>query len=158
MLFRSDWFPRVELQSRSGAPLLVFRLRSAPERERSVVVATAPAPDPRTAPWTKGPDLATMLRLRTDVQSLGAGEAVILDDDGFVVEGAYSSLVWWRGSILCTPPDDFGRVPSVTARSLLTLASALGTETFAEAVTPAELDGVELWALSALHGPRIVTR
>ena len=24
-------------------------------------------------------------------------------------------------------------------------------------MTPAELDGTELWALSALHGPRIVT-
>jgi len=98
-----------------------------------------------------------MLRLRTAVQPLGAGEAIILSDDGFVVEGAYSALVWWRGSILCTVPDDFARVDSITAKSLLTLATALGVETFTEAVTPAELDGVELWALSALHGPRMVT-
>jgi len=152
-----DWFPRVELQSRAGAPLLVFRLRNAPERQRSVVVATGPEPDPRTTPAIKGPDLERMLRLRTAVQPLGAGEAIILSDDGFVVEGAYSALVWWRGSILCTVPDDFARVDSITAKSLLTLATALGVETFTEAVTPAELDGVELWALSALHGPRMVT-
>ena len=153
-----DWFPRVELQSRSGALLLVFRLRSAPERTKSVVVATSPEPDVRTRPSIKGPDLETMLRLRTAVQPQGAGEAVILTDDGFVVEGAYSALLWWRGSILCTPPAEFERVDSITAKSILTLATALGVETFEEAVTPTELDGVELWALSALHGARIVTR
>jgi len=152
-----DWFPRVELQSRNGAPLLVFRLRSAPERSLSAVLATHAGGDPRTVPAIKGPDLDTMLRIRTAVQPLGATEAVILSDDGFVVDGAYSALVWWRGAILCAPPLDSERIDSVTARSLFGLATALGVETFREAVTPAELDGVELWALSALHGPRIVT-
>jgi len=152
-----DWFPRVELQSRGGAPLLVFRLRSAPERSVGVVAATHTGPDPRTQPTIKGPDLDAMQRLRTTAQKVGAGEAVILNDDGFVVEGAYSSLVWWRGAILCSPPAEFERIDSVTARSLIGLAEALGVETYTEAVTPAELEGVELWALSALHGPRIVT-
>lgn len=152
-----DWFPRVELQSRAGAALLVFRLRSAPERSRSVVLATNPGPDPRTVPLIKGPDLEIMQRLRTSVQHLGATEAVIVNSDGFVVEGAYSALAWWRGSILCTPPAEFDRIDSVTAKSLLAMATALGIETFTEAVTPPELDGVELWALSALHGPRIAT-
>ena len=45
-----DWFPRVELQSRSGSPLFVLRLRSAPARTRSVVVATHAGTDPRTRP------------------------------------------------------------------------------------------------------------
>jgi hypothetical protein len=153
-----DWFPRVELQSRSGAEQLVFRLRSAPTRTRSVVVATHSGPDPRTTPLVKGPDLERMLRVRTAVQPLGAEEAVILSADGYVVEGAYSGLVWWRGSILCTPSLDLARIDSVTARSLLGLATALGTEIYPESVTPAELDGTEVWALSALHGPRIVTR
>jgi hypothetical protein len=152
-----DWFPRVELQSRSGAAQLVFRLRGAPTRTRSVVVATHAGADPRTRPLVKGPDLESMLRARTAVQPLGAEEAVILSPDGYVVEGAYSAMVWWRGSILCAPALDLERVDSVTARSLMGLATALGTEIYHEAVTPAELDGTELWALSALHGPRIVT-
>jgi branched-subunit amino acid aminotransferase/4-amino-4-deoxychorismate lyase len=153
-----DWFPRVELQSRAGAALLVFRLRSAPTLTRSVVLATHDGPDPRTRPSVKGPDLEAMLRVRTAVQPLGAEEAVILSPDGYVVEGAYSALVWWRGSILCTVAPEFARVSSVTERSLVGLATALGVETYAEAVTPAELDGTELWSLGALHGPRIVTR
>jgi branched-subunit amino acid aminotransferase/4-amino-4-deoxychorismate lyase len=150
-----DWFPRVELHEPRR---LVFRLRSAPERARSAVLATWTGPDPRTEPTVKGPDLAAMLRIRTAVQSEGADEAVILTDDGYVVEGAYSALLWWRGEILCGPPSTFYRVDSVTARSVLTLARALGIDTHEEAVTPAELDGTELWALSALHGIRIVTR
>ncbi len=152
-----DWFPRVELHSRLGGPRLVFRLRSAPERTRSAVLATWRGRDPRTVPRVKGPDLDSMLRIRTDVQKQGADEAVILTPDGYVVEGAYSSLLWWRGEILCGPPAEFERVDSVTARSVLTLAAALGLDTHEEAVTPAELDGTELWALSAFHGIRIAT-
>jgi branched-subunit amino acid aminotransferase/4-amino-4-deoxychorismate lyase len=152
------WFPRVELQNRAGSRLLVLRLRSAPVRTRSVVVATWRGADPRSTPRIKGPDLAAMTRIRTAVQPTGAGEAVLLTDDGFVVEGAYSGLVWWRGGILCAPPVEFDRVDSVTAGSVLTLATALGVEVFREAVTPTELSGTELWAMSALHGIRIVTR
>ncbi len=150
-----DWFPRVEFHDPHR---LVFRLRSAPERTRSAVLATWSGADPRTEPRTKGPDLAAMLRIRTAVQAEGADEAVILTDDGYVVEGAYSALLWWRGEILCGPPGTFDRVDSVTARSVLALARALGIDTHEEAVTPSELDGTELWALSALHGIRIVTR
>lgn len=150
-----DWFPRVE---RHEPERYVFRLRSAPERTKSAVLATWSGADPRTEPSIKGPDLSSMLRIRTAVQADGADEAVILSDDGYVVEGAYSALLWWRGEILCGPPADFARVDSVTGRSVLTLARALGIDTHEEAVTPAELDGTELWALSALHGIRIVTK
>lgn len=152
-----DWFPRVELHSRLGGPRLVFRLRSAPERSLTAVLATWRGRDPRTTPSVKGPDLDAMLRLRTSAQKEGATEAVILSSDGYVVEGAYSALLWWRGDILCGPPAEFERIDSVTARSVLTLATALGVETYEEAVTPAELDGTELWVLSALHGIRIAT-
>jgi branched-subunit amino acid aminotransferase/4-amino-4-deoxychorismate lyase len=153
-----EWFPRVELQRRGEGLLLVFRLRSAPERKNNLVETTWRGPDPRTVPRVKGPDLAAMTRVRTTAQAEGASEAVILSTDGFVVEDAHSGLLWWRGDILCGPPADFARVDSVTVRSVLTLARALGVETYEEAVTPAELDGTELWSLNALHGIRIVTR
>ncbi len=152
-----DWFPRVELQDRGGAPLLVLRLRPAPERRRSVVLASHPGPDPRTAPGTKGPDTEALLRARTAAQQRGAGEAVILSPDGYVVEGATSALLWWHGNVLTGPPQEFARVDSVTARSVLGLATALGLDVHAEPATPSELDGLEVWALSALHGIRIVT-
>jgi hypothetical protein len=150
-----DWFPRVE---RLDTGRLQLRLRTAPPRTRSVTLATLRGPDPRTTPLVKGPDLDAMRRLRTEAQKHGADEAVILTPDGYVVEGAYSAIAWWRGSILCYPPEEFARVNSVTARSLLALATALGVDTLAEPVTPAELDGCEVWTLNALHGARIATR
>jgi len=151
-----DWFPRVELRSGAGNPELVLRLRTAPARTDSVVVATFAGEDPRSEPTIKGPDLEVLAAARASVAP--AGEAVLLTADAFVVEGAYSGLLWWRGKILCGPLSEFERIDSVTVRSVLALAAALGIETFDEAVTPSELDGVELWSLSALHGPRIVTR
>lgn len=153
-----DWFPRVELQRRGDGRLLVFRLRSAPERHNNLVEATWLDGDPRTVPRTKGPDLETMTRVRTAVQARGAAEAVMLTDDGFVVEDSHSGLLWWRGDILCGPPANLDRVESVTVRSVLTLAAALGVETYEEAVTAAEIADTELWSLNALHGIRIVTR
>jgi branched-subunit amino acid aminotransferase/4-amino-4-deoxychorismate lyase len=153
-----EWFPRVELQNRSGALLLVLRVRSAPDRTNNVTLASWEGDDPRTRPLVKGPDLAAMLRIRTSLQASGAGEAVLLSPDGYIVEGAYSSLLWWRGEILCGPLAEFDRIDSVTVRSVLALAAALGIETFEEAVTPAEIADTELWSLNALHGIRIVTR
>jgi hypothetical protein len=153
-----EWFPRVQLQSVEGVQSFASLSRPAPPRTRSAVVASHRGADPRTHPTLKGPDLERMLSIRQQAQERGADEAIILSPEGYVVEGAYSALVWWRGSILCTPSAELARIDSVTAKALLSLAAALGTELHTESVTPSELDGTELWALSALHGPRIVTR
>ncbi len=153
-----DWFPRVELQLRGSSHLLVARLRSAPARSNNLVEVTWPGRDPRTVPATKGPDLEAMTRMRTTAQASGASEAVILSSDGYIVEDSHSGLLWWRGDILCGPPRELPRVDSVTVRSLLGLATALGVETYEESVTPSEIADTELWSLNALHGIRIVTR
>ena len=137
---------------------MLFRLREAPERSRSVVLATHDGRDPRTAPRVKGPDLEAMVRLRTAVQSRGAQEAVILTPEGFVAEGSTTCLAWWRGDALAIPSDDIARIDSVTLRSVLALATALGVDILREDARPDDLDGCEVWALNALHGIRIVTQ
>jgi branched-subunit amino acid aminotransferase/4-amino-4-deoxychorismate lyase len=153
-----DWFPRVEARTQLGAPQLLFRLRPAPELSRTVVLATHRGRDPRTEPYRKGPDLEAMLRLRTEAQAVGAGEAVLLDEGGHVAEGSTTCLMWWRGATLCLPADDIPRIDSVTVRSVLALATALGVDVQPEHASLAELDGREIWALNALHGIRLVTR
>jgi branched-subunit amino acid aminotransferase/4-amino-4-deoxychorismate lyase len=152
-----DHFPRVELQLIRETPVLVMRARPAPERKLSATVATHAGKDPRTQPTIKGPNTAELLKARTDAQLRGADEAVITSPEGYVVEGAYSAILWWRGGILCAPSLDLERVDSVTARSVIALATALGVDVHYESATPGELDGLEVWALSALHGIRIVT-
>lgn len=155
-------FPRVdarlsEVTRGEWVPQLLFRDRVAPEARRAITLATHRGRDPRTAPRVKGPDLEALLRLRTLAQRLGADEAVILDAEGAVADGATTCLVWWRDDVLCLPDPSIARVDSVTVRSLLALASALGVEVRHERAGLDDLEGLEVWALNALHGIRIVT-
>lgn len=175
---RGDWFPRVELRDRGAqgaepadrAPAaaglartaltgtaLTLRLRPTPPTATEVAVATAPH-DPRTEPLVKGPDLEALQRLRTAVQPLGAGEAIILSPGGLVVEGAYSALVWWRpDGALVQPGGALARIPSVTARILVEGARRAGVAIEQQDAPPGVLAGCELWVLSALHGLRVAT-
>lgn len=152
-----DWFPRVELRVQLGSPQLLFRLREAPARRTSVTLATHRGRDPRRRPRVKGPDLESMLRLRTAAQRRGADEAVLLTPEGWIAEGSTTCLAWWRGDALAVPADDIPRIDSVTLRSVRAIAAATGVEVLEERATPEELDGTEVWALNALHGIRIVT-
>jgi hypothetical protein len=161
-----DWFPRVELRVQHEAAEFSFRLRAAPERYRSIVLATHHGGDPRTEPWIKGPDLEAMTRLRTEAQARGADEAVLLGriddgvDDGperYVAEGSTTCLAWWTGDALSVPSIDLPRIDSVTLRSVLALATATGVDVLHDTVLPGQLEGLEVWALNALHGIRIVT-
>jgi branched-subunit amino acid aminotransferase/4-amino-4-deoxychorismate lyase len=152
------WFPRVEIHcDESVSDHLHFRLREAPEQLTEARLWTLDETDPRSNPRIKGPDLSLGQQLRRRANLHGADEAVLLDVDGFVLEGALSSLVWWRGDVLCAPGDDVAWLPSVTRDQVLAIAEQSGYETRFEYVRPEELAGLEIWALSALHGIRVVT-
>lgn len=153
----SSQFPRVELQQHAGGTRLVAWQRPAPALTLSLTVATHDGEDPRTQPLVKGPDTVSLLQARLAAQKRGADEAVLLSPDGFIAEGAYSAILWWRGQVLCAPTPELEKINSVTARSVIALATAMGVDLDYEAVAPEELDGREVWALSALHGIRIVT-
>ncbi|UTT62561.1 aminotransferase class IV [Microcella humidisoli] len=148
-----DWFPRVELRERAEGTQLSLRLRPTPATGTEVDVATAPH-DPRTRPLIKGPDLDALQALRVAVQPSGAGEAIIVDAQGRVVEGAYSGLLWWRGETLVRPADALPRIPSVTVDLVVRAARAAGVPLAEAEARPADLAGCELWVLSALHGLR----
>ncbi|GIT79126.1 hypothetical protein LLS1_07950 [Leifsonia sp. LS1] len=149
------WFPRLELVRTRDALRLRFRLRTAPPLGTELVVATA-ASDPRRVPDIKGPDIERLSVLRQRAQQRGAQEAVILDE-GFVADGATTALLWWRGDTLVTPPLSLPRVDSVAARTVRGVAAALRIPVDEEEARPAQLDGVTLWAVNALHGIRTVT-
>lgn len=150
------WFPRVELRHDSGTPRLAFRLRRAPSRGTSLTAVTHQGQDPRRQPGIKGPDIAALAEIRRDAQLRGADEAIILSETGHVVDGASTAILWWRGQTLCAPPTSLVRVDSVTAKTLMAIATALGTEIRYEAAQPHELDALEVWAVNALHGIRTI--
>lgn len=153
------WFPRFELHLGSAAPNQLFlRLRTAPEQLGSATLWTLPEADPRIDPSIKGPDLSLGQQLRRKANMQGADEAVLTDVNGFVLEGALSALVWWRGDTLCLPGEDLRWLPSVTRQVVVSIAAQSGFDVRYESVRPAELNGCEIWLLSALHGIRPVTK
>jgi branched-subunit amino acid aminotransferase/4-amino-4-deoxychorismate lyase len=149
------WFPRLELHEGDDEARLV--VRRAPPREPAVTAWVLPGPDPRRAPRRKGPDLELLGALRARAAAHGAGEALLCDADGRVLEGAYTSLLWWEGDVLWAVPDDAPILDGVTRRLLLGLARGDGREVRRRRPAPGELDGREVWLTSALHGIRAVT-
>jgi branched-subunit amino acid aminotransferase/4-amino-4-deoxychorismate lyase len=152
------WFPRLEF--RADLPTnqqLVLRIREAPERTESVTLWSSDEPDPRKAPQIKGPDLSACQRLRRAANLRGADEAVILDPDGCISDGALSSIMWWRDGVLCAPDGQTQWLPSITRELAFELAKAAGYETCETKAKPADLAGCEIWSLSSLQGIRHVT-
>lgn len=147
------YFPRFEIQE---GPVLVFMLREAPEQLGPATLWTYPYPDPRKDLTTKGPELATGVELRALAQAQGADEAILLNEHGEISEGALSSLVWWRGDVLCAPGNEIPWLESVTRTEIFQIAESMGVKTRFEHAIPEELIGLELWLLSSLQGIRTV--
>lgn len=150
------WWPRIELHSRDSNNLLV-RIRPAPETLGDATLWTLPEPDPRLNPSVKGPDLSLGQQLRRKAKMFGGDETVLLNGDGYIAEGALSSIVWWRGDVLCAPSDAIAWLPSVTRELVLQIAAQCEIEVRFEQTKPADLNGCEVWLLSALNGIRLVT-
>ena len=145
-------FPRLELSNDN----LVLRLREPAEFKPSVTLWSADEPDERIDPNTKGPDLAYGGILRRKANLYGADEAIILNQDGYVVEGALSSLLWWRDDVLYGPDENTRWLPSVTRSDLFDIANQAGYSAATENVRPEDLIGLELWVVSSLSGIRPV--
>lgn len=152
------WFPRIEyiININTNQSQLVLRMRAAPHLESSIVLWSFSEPDPRLNPLVKGPDLSLGMQMRRAAQMHGADEAVLLTNQGYIVEGALTSLVWFRDDVLCAPGEDIDWIPSITRKEVFAIAESMGMQTRSETVKPADLVGLEIWALSSLHGIRAV--
>jgi branched-subunit amino acid aminotransferase/4-amino-4-deoxychorismate lyase len=153
-----SWFPRIEAVETPGGATLRYRERPAPPWSSEVVIARAPH-DPRRFPHTKGPDLEALLALRTQVAPLGATEAIITTADDLLVEGAYSSLMIWRAGhdYPTVIPPTTPHLPGITEAVLTDYARSAGIPVVVEDVSVSDLEGGEVWILSALHGIRVAT-
>jgi branched-subunit amino acid aminotransferase/4-amino-4-deoxychorismate lyase len=153
-----SWFPRIEfiVHEGLGQSQLLLKMRKAPELEGTISLWSFNEADPRVSPLIKGPDLSLGLQMRRAAQMHGADEAVLLSPDGFIIEGALSSIVWFRDDVLCAPGDDFDWIPSITRQEVFAIAESMGMQTRYEKVKPADLVDLEIWALSSLHGIRAV--
>jgi branched-subunit amino acid aminotransferase/4-amino-4-deoxychorismate lyase len=147
------WFPRVELRP-AGLGLLV---REAPPRRTRIGLWVDESGDRRAFPGLKGPDLDLLAAVRERAIEAGADEAVLVAADRTVLEGSTTSLLWWRGGTLCAPPPEAAILPGVTRALILSEARRRGIPIRYELCRPAGLDGLEVWAVNALHGIRPVS-
>jgi len=147
-----DWFPRVELTD-----ALRLRVRPAPARGPSVIVWDPQATDPREHPRVKGPDLPQLGALREEARSFGAGEVLLIDSEGNVVEAANSNILWWEGQTLCAPHTDSPVFGGITAGLVVEEARHRGIAVQARRITRSRLQEHEVWLTNALHGIRSVS-
>ncbi len=143
------------LASRSGA--FSLELSAMPDRE----------PDPVTCAVMRLPVDSGDWRLRhkssdrwfydtalNAARQAGAGEAVLLRDDGLVTEGSFNSLFVERDGVLLTPPASLGLLPGVLRRSLIEAGKARETQLTANDL----MDGFLLGnALRGLRKARLLT-
>ncbi|MGC2942170.1 aminotransferase class IV [Brevibacterium sp. FAM 24638] len=154
-----EWFPRVDVLEAApgGSRMLAFRLRPAPPRTRELRVLLPPYSDPRSRPERKGPDIALLERLRKQArEEYDCDEVLLLSEDGYVIEGATTSLLWWDGDTLCAPDPALGPLPGVTSAVILDEARARSIPVEYHRVKPEVLIRHEVWLVNALHGTRQV--
>lgn len=147
-------FPRLELRAgsaRDQSPRFDLALRPLPALGDVIELRTAGSLA-RPHADRKGPNIARFAELNRE---LGA-EALLLDGDGSMIEGATTAIVWWTGDALHRVASR-ERVPSVCEALLCDLAEREGVEVSDATIEPAELALHEAWAVNALHGIRVVT-
>ena len=118
-------------------PALPWKLHIASQR--------LPASD-KLAQFKTANKLAQVLA-RAEADAAGADEALLLNTDGHVVEGASSNLFWIEGKTVCTPPLTDGLLAGVTRAVTMEICQSLSLSLAERAVTPEQLrraDGVFL--------------
>jgi branched-chain amino acid aminotransferase len=118
-----------------------------PERyERGIVASILPKFGPgrwgvENAPKS-GNYLHAVMATRT-LRELGADEALFIDSEGNVVEGATSNLFWVARGSLRTPPPHPQILAGIAQRAVLECAQELGFRVELQAPSPSELLGAD---------------
>jgi 4-amino-4-deoxychorismate lyase len=85
---------------------------------------------------------------RREAQRHGAGEALLLSRDGWVAEGAFTTLLWWEDGGLAAPPLELGILPSIARERIAGLAGGVREIR----VLPGELRGRAIFLANAARG------
>lgn len=131
-------------------PTLVMSLRPAPKGPPprwKLITSTQRLPANEPLAQFKTCNKLPQILARGEADAAGADEALLLNTDGFVVEGASSNLFWIEGNTICTPPLAAGILSGVTRAVVLEICQTLALETRQLQITPESLrraDGIFL--------------
>lgn len=76
---------------------------------------------------------------KLEANAVGADEAIMLDDRGFVAEGTADNVFIVKNCVIYTPPRTSGILPGITRARVMRLAEELGYKVVERDITPAEL-------------------
>jgi aminodeoxychorismate lyase len=142
--------PRGYSPKGADKPTLVMSLQAAPEKPAAPwklhIASQRLASGDAISRFKTANKLAQVLA-RAEADAAGADEALLLNTDGHVVEGASSNLFWIAGSTVCTPPLAEGILSGITRAVTIELCRKLSVPFEERTVTPEQLsraDGVFL--------------
>ena len=171
-----DFALRLIAENQSPDSLLRLNISRGPSSRRgyssigadtpTVVMAIHPAP-PRSTELPRWRVITSNIRLpaneplaniktcnkihqvlaRAEADAAGADDIILLNSEGFAVEGSSSNLFWIQDNVVNTPPLPSGILPGVTRSIVLELCRHAEIETRENRVTPQHLvnsDGVFL--------------
>ncbi len=129
-------------------PTLVMSLHPLPALEESprgwrLLTSSRRLPAGESLAQYKTANKLAQILARAEADAAGADEALLLNTDGFVVEGASSNLFWVQAGVVCTPPMTSGVLAGVTRAVVLELCGELALPVQESTVTPAELRQAE---------------
>lgn len=125
-------------------PTLVMSLHplpSGPEPARGwrLLTSSRRLPAGESLAQYKTANKLAQILARAEADAVGADEALLLNTDGFVVEGASSNLFWVQSGVVCTPHMTSGVLAGVTRAVVLDLCRELALPTQESTVTPEAL-------------------
>jgi len=94
-----------------------------------------------------------------EARTAGAGEALLLNQRGQVVEAAGANFFWVAANVVYTPPEQSGALPGITRRLVFELAAGLGIKVSERMLSARQLRKVASGFLtSSVQGLRWVRR
>jgi aminodeoxychorismate lyase len=148
-----DSLLRVNLSRGTGLP--GYSPKGAGKATLAMSLRAAPKPDPKNPPvWklvtssfriaTKDP-LACfktsnkLPQILAREEAPAAGEALLLNTDGYVAEGTSGNVFWVRRGMVYTPPLTAGILPGITRAIVFEIAASLGIPIREKNTRPADL-------------------
>ena len=119
---------------------------------KTILVRTSRATDATAAAGAKVANYLTSLLALREAKQAQATEALIVDGNGMVVEGATSNVFVVKNGELVTPPESAGILPDITRAHLIEVAKELGVVVrFEELPEASILDADEVFISSSIR-------